>query len=87
MGEIARIKPPQQAKRMLRVAAYARISVENERSPKSLSLQVSHYSDLIQSTPGWEYAGVYADSGISGTTLNRPQFQAMLTAARSGSID
>lgn len=87
MGEIARIKPPQQTKRMLRVAAYARISVENARSPKSLSLQVSHYSDLIQSTPGWEYAGVYADSGISGTTTNRPQFQAMLASARQGNID
>ena len=87
VGEIARIKPPQQTKSMLRVAAYARISVENARSPKSLSLQVSHYADLIQSTPGWEYAGVYADSGISGTTLNRPEFQAMLTATRAGSID
>lgn len=87
VGEIARIKPPQQPQSLRRVAAYARISVENARSPKSLSLQVSHYADLIQSTPGWEYAGVYADSGISGTTLNRPQFQALLAAARTGNVD
>lgn len=61
--------------------------METERSPKSLSAQISRYSELIQSTPGWEYAGVFADSGISGTTTNRPQFQAMLDRARIGEID
>lgn len=82
-----RIMAPEKATRPLRVAAYARISFETDRSPKSLSLQVSHYSHLIQTTPGWEYAGVYADSGISGTTTNRPEFQAMLASARAGEID
>lgn len=86
MGEIQRIKPATRPVSSLRVAAYARIWVENERSPKSLSLQVSHYSALIQSTPGWECAGVYTDSGRSGTTTNRPGFQEMLVEARAGSI-
>lgn len=87
MARMQRITAPEKAVRQLRVAAYARISFETDRSPKSLSLQVSHYSHLIQTTPGWEYAGVYADSGISGTTTKRPQFQAMLAAARAGTID
>lgn len=52
-----------------------------------MSAQISRYSELIQATPGWEYAGVFADSGISGTTTNRPQFQAMLDGARAGGID
>jgi len=82
-----RITAPPQSARAKKVAAYARISMETDRTPKSLSAQISRYSDLIQSTPGWEYVGVYADSGISGTTTNRPQFQAMLAAARSGQID
>ncbi|MEW6903276.1 recombinase family protein [Trueperella pyogenes] len=87
MAHMQRITAPEKAAKHLKVAAYARISFETERSPKSLSLQVSHYSALIQATPGWEYAGVYADSGISGTTTNRPQFQTMLASARAGEID
>lgn len=87
MARMERVTAPPQSARARKVAAYARISMENDRTPKSLSAQISRYSELIQSTPGWEYAGVYADSGISGTTTNRPQFQAMLAAARSGQID
>ncbi len=87
MATMERVTPPPQSARAKKVAAYARISMENDRTPKSLSAQISRYSDLIQSTPGWEYAGVYADSGISGTTTNRPQFQAMLDQARAGGID
>lgn len=50
-----------------RVAAYARVSMESERMQHSLSAQVSYYSALIQKNPEWEYAGVFADYGISGT--------------------
>ena len=53
-----------------RVAAYARVSVESERMRHSLSAQVSYYSSLIQSNPEWEYAGVFADYGISGSYVN-----------------
>ena len=41
----------------------------------SLSAQVSYYSRLIQKTPGWEYAGVYADEALSGTKDTRGEFQ------------
>ena len=57
-----------------KVAAYARVSMETERLHHSLSAQVSYYSELIQSNPKWEYAGVYADEAISGTSVNRPEF-------------
>lgn len=85
--QIERIIPPEAPRALIRVAAYARISMETARSPISLSTQVSYYSRLVQSTPGWRYVGVFADSGISGTTTNRPQFQDMLTRARNGEID
>lgn len=87
MGTMKRIKAPIEKKHARKVAAYARISMETERSPKSLSLQISYYSELIQSTPGWEYAGVFYDSGISGTTTSRAGFQEMLEKARGGHID
>ena len=58
-----------------RVAAYARVSMESERMQHSLSAQVSYYSALIQKNPEWEYAGVFADYGISGTgTKKRDEF-------------
>lgn len=47
--------------RRLRVAAYARVSMESERLEHSLSSQVSRYNELIQRNPGWEYAGVFAE--------------------------
>ena len=74
--------------RKLCVAAYARVSMESERMQNSLSTQVSFYSNLIQKNPKWEYAGVYADYGISGTGMKkRTEFQRMLQDAKDGKID
>ena len=71
-----------------KVAAYARVSVESERMSHSLSAQVSYYSALIQRNPDWEYAGVYADYGISGTgTARRDEFRKMVEDADAGKID
>lgn len=87
MATIKRIAPPVGAKKIMRVAAYARVSTSAPDQHASFSQQVSYYSRLIQQRPDWVYAGVYADEGISGTTTNRPQFQAMLTKATAGEID
>ena len=71
-----------------KVAAYARVSVETERLHHSLSAQVSYYSELIQSNPEWEYIGVYADDGITGTKASkREEFQRMLDDCEAGKID
>lgn len=71
-----------------RVAAYARVSMESERMQHSLSAQVSYYSALIQKNPEWEYAGVFADYGISGTgTKKRDEFNHMLAECEAGNID
>ena len=73
--------------KLKRVAAYARVSMETERLNHSLSAQVSYYSELIQKHPGWVYAGVFADDGITGTKVNRPEFQRMLAECEAGNID
>lgn len=71
-----------------KVAAYARVSVDTESLKHSLSAQVSHYSNLIQSNPEWEYVGVYADEGITGTSAEiRPRFQQMIADCENGKID
>lgn len=71
----------------LRVAAYARVSMESERLEHSLSTQISRYNEMIQQHPGWEYAGVFADNGISGTSTERPEFQRLLAECEAGHID
>jgi len=70
------------------VAAYARVSVDTDEPMESLSAQVSHYSSYIQANPAWEYAGVYADAGISGTgTGKRAEFQRLMQDCRKGLVD
>ena len=70
-----------------RVAAYCRVSLENESMLHSLANQVSYYSDFIQKQRGWQYVGVYADEAISGTSNNRPEFNRLLADCREGKID
>ena len=71
-----------------RVAAYARVSVERDRSVHSFSAQVSFYNNLIQKNPEWEFAGVYADLGISGTGIEkRNDFKRLLQDCEEGKID
>ena len=71
-----------------KVAAYARVSKDTEQLMHSLSAQVSYYSDLIQKTPGWEYAGSYVDAGLTGTNMNgRPEFQRMIADCEAGKIN
>lgn len=70
-----------------RVAAYARVSSSNEEMLHSLAAQVNHYSGYIHSQPGWSFAGIYADEGITGTKSNRPEFVRMLNDCRKGLID
>lgn len=71
-----------------KVAAYARVSRDTERLMNSVSAQVSYYSAFIQGNPEWEYAGVYADCGISGTgTARRGEFLRMLADCEDGKIE
>lgn len=71
-----------------RVAAYARVSKDTEQLMHSLSAQISYYSSLIQGNPEWEYAGVYADAGITGTSkMVRKEFLRLLADCDAGRID
>ena len=48
---------------------------------------MSYYRDLIQSKPGWNFAGVYADEALTGTRDNRENFQRLLADCRAGKIN
>lgn len=84
---VSRIEPVVRAKKLKRVAAYARVSIGKDAMLHSLAAQVSYYSELIQHNPEYEYVGVYADEGLSGTRESRPEFQRMLKDCRDGKID
>ena len=89
MPKVTKIEPVVPIiKPRLKVAAYARVSMESEKLMHSLSAQISYYSDLIQKNPEWEYAGVYADRFVSGTSIEkRTEFQRMITDCEKGSIN
>lgn len=70
-----------------RVCAYARVSTDHEKQGESLENQISYYERLIGSNPEFEFVGVFADQGISGTTDNRREFRRMLDLAKQGAID
>ena len=73
--------------KLLRVAAYARVSSGKDAMLHSLSAQVSYYSELIQKNPEWSYAGVYADEAITGTKDTREKFMELMADCRAGKID
>ena len=71
-----------------RVAAYARVSTDDEDQLTSYAAQVDYYTNYIKSRDDWEFVKVYADEGISGTnTKKRHAFQAMIKDALDGKID
>lgn len=71
-----------------RVAAYARVSTDSDEQQSSYEAQVDFYTRHIQSNPEWEFVGLYADEGISGTnTKRREGFNRMVADALDGKID
>ena len=71
-----------------RVAAYCRVSTDSEEQLNSYEAQKSYYTQKIEDSPDWEMAGIYADEGITGTSLKkRTEFKKMITACKRGHID
>ena len=71
-----------------RVAAYIRVSTDNDEQTSSYELQKNYYTDYIQAQPGWVFVGIYADEGISGTSLeHRKGMQQLIEDCKAGKID
>ena len=78
----------EEEKPKLRVAAYCRFSTDSDEQATSYEAQVEHYTEYIQKNPDWEFAGIYADDGISGTnTKKREEFNHMIDDCKAGNID
>lgn len=79
---------PNEKDRFFRVCAYCRVSTDNDEQLSSFELQQAHYRQLVQDHPNWDLRHIFADQGISGTSLkNRDQFNEMIEACRRGEYD
>ena len=79
---------PINAVKKRRVAAYARVSTDQEEQLTSYEAQVDYYTNYIKSRDDWEFVEVYTDEGISGTsTKHREGFKKMVDNAMAGNID
>ena len=97
MPTVTRIEPkhnkvleefPLDEHKLIRAAAYARVSTDSDEQFTSFAAQVSYYTQLIESNPEYKFVKVYADEGISGTMLKkRKGFNEMMAAARRHEFD
>ena len=71
-----------------RVAVYARVSTDNVQQTSSYELQKKYYEEFVIRHPNWTLVKIYADEGISGTSMaHRDEFLAMIADSRAGKID
>ena len=74
--------------RRLRVAAYCRVSTDEEDQLNSLETQMQYYTSKIAENPNWSMVGIYADEGISGTRADkRDQFMKLMRDCQKGKVD
>ena len=77
-----------QRTKRLKVAAYCRVSTDEEEQETSYEAQISYYTDKIKNNANWTLAGIFADEGISGTQAKkRPEFLRMIKLCRQRKID
>ena len=72
----------------LKVAAYCRVSTDQEEQESSYEAQISYYTEKINGNAEWQMAGIFADEGITGTQAKkRPEFLKMIRKCRERKID
>ncbi len=71
-----------------RVAAYCRVSTDNEDQANSFESQRRYFKEYIERNPNWELYEIFADQGISGTnTKRRKEFNRMIACAKNGDFE
>lgn len=85
--QIQRIPAAPKAPEVVRVAAYARVSSDKDAAFHSLEAQVDYYQEYAKAHPNWQLVDIYSDNAISGTVVDRPEFQRLLADCRAKKID
>ena len=86
---VIKIEPAERPQNVrLRVAAYTRVSSDSEDQLNSFAAQNRYYTELISGKAEWRMVDIYADEGITGTSVaKRDDFQRMMADCRRGLID
>ena len=78
----------EEEKKLLRVAAYCRVSSDSDDQMHSFAAQTQYYKKLIGENPLWTLADIYADEGVTGTSMKyRDEFNRMIADCKRGKID
>ena len=74
--------------RRTRVVAYCRVSTKEDEQLNSYENQLKHFKEAISENPEWEFVGIFADKGISGTSVKkRDEFNKMIRLCKRGKVD
>ena len=88
MAKVKMIPPREKTPGILRVAAYCRVSSDSADQKHSYATQIRAYTEKIGQHEGWELVDVYADEGLSGTSMKkRKEFNRIIAACKRGRID
>ena len=89
MATVKTLLPKKQAEESrIRIAAYCRVSTDSADQKDSFDAQVEYYTRYIGENPNWALADIYADQGISGTSMaKRDEFNRMIADCQRGKID
>lgn len=75
-------------KKKLRVAAYCRVSTDDEEQLTSYRNQIEHYTNKIKQNADWKLVGIFADEGITGVMAKkRDEFLKLINLCRDGKVD
>lgn len=71
-----------------KVAAYCRVSTDDEEQLTSYESQIAYYTETIAKNPNWQFVDIYADEGITGTaTKKRKDFMRLMRDCEKGKVD
>lgn len=91
MGNVIEIPPIQKTvpikEKHLHVAAYCRVSTDQEEQDSSIELQELRYRRMIEENPNWENAGVFSERATGLNLQDRSAFRTMIRHCRKGKID
>ena len=71
MGKVKIIPPTSMQNKILRVAAYCRVSSDSDDQLHSYAAQIRSYTAKIEAHDGWEFVDIYADEGLTGTRMDK----------------
>lgn len=75
-------------KKCLRVAPYCRVSTDTEEQLNSYEAQIEYYKAKVAENPDWTLVRLYADEGITGTSMKkRKEFLKLIEDCKKGMID